>query len=111
MWDVASCALGLKESYLSASYKSGILHTKHLTKYKNSEVQKLQLSVKSQSAFGLGSQQRDQIAEKSAALDLKLGNLRRHCESLVSLGKWETALSLAPGVSMEFWKDLTSRYI
>lgn len=35
MWDLCSVIRGHSESSLSPSYKDGILHTKHLTKYKS----------------------------------------------------------------------------
>lgn len=36
--------------------------------------------------------------------------IREYCEILVSLGKWERALAVAPSLSLPYWKSLSVRY-
>lgn len=57
----------------------------------------------------------------AAKLYLKLGEFELYCEALIKLGtqqylcliiigKWEKALSFAPAVSYEYWKNVAKRY-
>nr|CAB3267685.1 WD repeat-containing protein 17 [Phallusia mammillata] len=107
LWDLVCTCRGQRESTLSQSYRKGILHTKHLTKYKAAEAQECEREV-AQHKPGLRHKERSLM--RSADLHLKLGNIRRHCEILVELGDWERAISLAPGVSISFWASLTEKY-
>lgn len=107
LWDVACCSIGTKDSSLSAQYKNGILHTSHITKYKAADAQEIELSTAGHSP---ANRQQETALEKASNIHLKLGNLQRHCEILKSLGRWETALSLAPGVSISYWRNLAQEY-
>lgn len=49
--------------------------------------------------------------ERAARLHLATGDLQSTCDALVSLGKWERALALAPGVGTAYWKALAGRYV
>lgn len=49
--------------------------------------------------------------ERASRLHLATGDLQSACESLVSLGKWERALALAPGVGTGYWRRLAAQYI
>lgn len=49
--------------------------------------------------------------ERAFRLHLAAGDLRSSCEVLIALGRWETALSLAPGVGMEYWRAVADRYV
>lgn len=49
--------------------------------------------------------------ERAFRLHLAAGDLRSSCEALIALGKWQTALSLAPGVGMEYWRAVSDRYV
>lgn len=49
--------------------------------------------------------------ERAFRLHLAAGDLRSSCEALIALGRWETALSLAPGVGMEYWRAVSDRYV
>nr|XP_039264447.1 WD repeat-containing protein 17-like [Styela clava] len=108
LWDVACCSMGTKDGSLSTQYKTGILHTSHITKYKAAEAQEIELSTASHSSPG--NRQQEAALEIASKIHLKLGNLQRHCELLKTLGRWETALSLAPGVSIEYWRILAKQY-
>lgn len=64
----------------------------------------------STSSSKLGTLRRDDRLQEAARIYLKLGNLQQYCEILVELGQWEKALSVAPGVSLEYWKSLCDKY-
>lgn len=49
--------------------------------------------------------------ERASRLHLATGDLRSSCEVLIGVGWWETALALAPGVGLEYWRELSGRYI
>ena len=60
-------------------------------------------------SFGIGAPKREDKLREAALLHLKLGNLQQYCELMVELGNWEKALSVAPGVSMHYWKTLSKK--
>ena len=110
-WDLIGVLSGQKESSLSASYKNGIMHTKHLTKYKSAEAHQAERAQAGRSSFSSGqSRSRELPLMRVAKLYLELGNMQRHCDLLVQLGQWERALALAPSVSLAYWSKLAIRY-
>nr|XP_026693266.1 LOW QUALITY PROTEIN: WD repeat-containing protein 17 [Ciona intestinalis] len=108
LWDLVCVIRGQRESSLSKSYKHGILHRKHLTKYKTSNAQEIEHSIVYKS--GTGYRQNEKSLLRAAELHLKLGNMKRHCEILVQLNQWERAISLAPAVSTQYWAELSRKY-
>ena len=110
LWDLVCVVRGQKESNLSAQYKQGIMHTKHLTKYKTAEVNQAERMSTHRSSISSQFRLRDQPLMRIAQLYMKLGNMQKHCELLVQLGHWEKALALAPSVSLAFWSKLATRY-
>lgn len=48
--------------------------------------------------------------ELAARQFLTAGDLRSLCGTLVKLGRWERALTIAPGVGVSFWKSLAESY-
>lgn len=77
--------------------------------FKQSEATQLEMVKSSKFGGGIGAPSRDESLKQAGELHLKTGNLRRYCELLVSLGQWVQALAVAPGVSLEYWKDLTEQ--
>lgn len=49
--------------------------------------------------------------ERASRLHLAAGDLRSSCEALIALGRWQTALSLAPGVGIDYWRAVADRYV
>ena len=47
---------------------------------------------------------------EAAALMLKAGDFKQHCEILIKLEKWEDAIAVAPKVSLQYWESLVHRY-
>lgn len=54
---------------------------------------------------------RSDRVQRASRLHLATGDLRSSCEALVTLEKWERALALAPGVGIDYWRELAGRYI
>lgn len=40
---------------------------------------------------------------------MRLGDIQQCCELLVKINDWQSALSIAPAVSLEYWRGLTGR--
>ncbi|KAK6173871.1 hypothetical protein SNE40_017251 [Patella caerulea] len=110
LWELVSVVNGLSDSLLSDQYKNGIMHIKHLTLYKSSEAQELEMIKMSKFGGGIGTPSKDERLLEAARIYIKLGNIQRYCELMVDVGEWEKALSVAPGVSMKYWKSLSQRY-
>lgn len=80
---------------------------------------------------GIGAPSKEERLKEAADIHLRLGQIQRYCELMVELGQvsvydtlisvflllprlyvfcqWEKALSVAPGVSMKYWKKLMQR--
>ncbi|XP_071125109.1 WD repeat-containing protein 17-like [Mytilus edulis] len=110
LWDLVSVVQGMDDALLGENYSKGIMHVKHLTKFKASEAQTLEMAKMSKFGGGIGAPTREEHLKESAKMHMQLGNIQRYCEVLVELGQWEKALAVSPGVSLEYWKSLTKRY-
>eukprot|EP00058_Branchiostoma_floridae_P026109 XP_002611599.1 hypothetical protein BRAFLDRAFT_56820 [Branchiostoma floridae] len=110
LWDLVSVIRGEEEGLNPQVYRKGIMHMKHLTSYKASEAQELEVVRMSKFGAGVGAQSREDRLRQAALIHVKLGNLQRYCELMVEVGEWEKALAVAPGVSMEYWKSLARRW-
>ncbi|KAK3100008.1 hypothetical protein FSP39_013425 [Pinctada imbricata] len=111
LWELVLVNKGIADTLLSDNYKNGIVHVKHLTKFKGSEAQELQMVKMSRYGGGIGAPSREDRIRDAAKINLSIGNVQRYCELMVELGEWQHAIAIAPGVSMEYWKSLTQRYI
>lgn len=40
----------------------------------------------------------------------RLGDFGKYCALMVELGRWEAALAMAPAVSLDYWRSLSTRY-
>uniref|UniRef100_A0A3B4ETY6 WD repeat domain 17 n=1 Tax=Pundamilia nyererei TaxID=303518 RepID=A0A3B4ETY6_9CICH len=109
LWDLVSVINGQDDSLLPASYSKGVMHMKHLLKFKTSEAQELTIVKMSKFGGGIGAPSKEERLKEAADIHLRLGQTQRYCELMVELGQWEKALSVAPGVSMKYWKKLMQR--
>ncbi|XP_077983757.1 WD repeat-containing protein 17-like [Glandiceps talaboti] len=109
LWELVDIMNG-QDSNIPPDYKKGILHMKHLTKYKASEAQELEIIKMSRFGAGIGVQSKEERLREAAQIHICLGNAQRYCELMVELGEWEKALSVAAGVSLKYWKKLTERH-
>ncbi|KAJ7327361.1 WD repeat-containing protein 17 [Desmophyllum pertusum] len=109
LWDLVLIVRDGDDSLLPVSYSKGIIHTKHLVQYRASEAQELEtVRALSGRKGGLMSKREDRIRE-AAGLHVKIGQLQRYCELMVELGEWDRALAMAPGVSLDYWRELMER--
>ncbi|KAK1791973.1 hypothetical protein P4O66_013194, partial [Electrophorus voltai] len=109
LWDLVAVINGQDDSLLPASYGQGIMHMKHLVRFKTSEAQELTIVKMSKFGGGIGAPSKEERLKAAADIHLRLGQIQRYCELMVELGEWEKALSVAPGVSMKYWKKLMQR--
>nr|XP_054754623.1 WD repeat-containing protein 17-like [Lytechinus pictus] len=109
LWELVSIINGQDDSLLPEDYSKGIMHKKHLIKFRSSEAKELELA-KLGGRGGQTSRLREEKVREAAVLHMKLGETQRYCELMVELGEWEKALAIAPGVSMDYWKQLAERY-
>ncbi|XP_015226931.1 PREDICTED: WD repeat-containing protein 17 [Cyprinodon variegatus] len=109
LWDLVFVINGQDDSLLPASYSKGVMHMKHLVKFKTSEAQELTIVKMSKFGGGIGAPSKEERLKEAAQIHLRLGQIQRYCELMVELGEWEKALSVAPGVSMKYWKKLMQR--
>ncbi|MBN3284063.1 WDR17 protein, partial [Polyodon spathula] len=109
LWDLVAVIKGQDDSLLPQNYCKGIMHMKHLVSFKTSEAQELTIVKMSKFGGGIGVPSKEERLKEAAKIHLGLGQIQRHCELMVELGEWDKALSVAPGVSMKYWKKLMQR--
>lgn len=52
-----------------------------------------------------------QIYRKSVSCAVKFKDKTEYVSYLLLFFKWDRALAMAPGISMDYWKELMERYI
>uniref|UniRef100_A0AAR2L783 WD repeat domain 17 n=1 Tax=Pygocentrus nattereri TaxID=42514 RepID=A0AAR2L783_PYGNA len=109
LWDLVAVINRQDDSLLPQNYGQGIMHMKHLVRFKTSEAQELTIVKMSKFGGGIGAPSKEERLKAAAEIHLRLGQIQRYCELMVELGEWEKALSVAPGVSMKYWKKLMQR--
>uniref|UniRef100_A0A8C8I1C4 WD repeat domain 17 n=1 Tax=Oncorhynchus tshawytscha TaxID=74940 RepID=A0A8C8I1C4_ONCTS len=109
LWDLVSVINGQDDSLLPQSYGKGVMHMKHLVRFKTSEAQELTIVKMSKFGGGIGAPSKEERLRDAAEIHLRLGQIQRYCELMVELGEWDKALSVAPGVSIKYWKKLMQR--
>ncbi|XP_039176577.1 WD repeat-containing protein 17 isoform X1 [Crotalus tigris] len=109
LWDLVAVIKGQDDSLLPQNYYKGIMHMKHLVKFRMSKAQELTTVKMSKFGGGIGIPSKEKRLKEAAEIYLRLGQIQRYCELMVELGEWDRALSVAPGVSMKYWKKLMQR--
>ncbi|XP_069349400.1 WD repeat-containing protein 17 isoform X2 [Eulemur rufifrons] len=109
LWNLVAVIKGQDDSLLPQNYCKGILHLKHLIKFRTSEAQELTTVKMSKFGGGIGVPTKEERLKEAAEIHLRLGQIQRYCELMVELGEWDKALSVAPGVSVKYWKKLMQR--
>uniref|UniRef100_A0A8C1WKQ5 WD repeat domain 17 n=1 Tax=Cyprinus carpio TaxID=7962 RepID=A0A8C1WKQ5_CYPCA len=109
LWDLVAVINRQDDSLLPQNYGQGIMHMKHLVRFKTSEAQELTIVKMSKFGGGIGAPSKEERLKNAAEIHIRLGQIQRYCELMVELGEWEKALSVAPGVSMKYWKKLMQR--
>ncbi|XP_044282658.1 WD repeat-containing protein 17-like [Varanus komodoensis] len=109
LWDLVAVIKGQDDSLLPQNYCKGIMHMKHLVRFRMSKAQELTTVKMSKFGGGIGTPSKEERLKEAAEIHLRLGQIQRYCELMVELGEWDKALSVAPGVSMKYWKKLMQR--
>ncbi|KAM7111640.1 WD repeat-containing protein 17 isoform 2-T2 [Molossus nigricans] len=109
LWNLVAVIKGQDDSLLPQNYCKGIMHLKHLIKFRTSEAQELTTVKMSKFGGGIGVPTKEERLKEAAEMHLRLGQIQRYCELMVELGEWDKALSVAPGVSLRYWKKLMQR--
>ncbi|XP_040587725.1 WD repeat-containing protein 17 isoform X2 [Mesocricetus auratus] len=109
LWNLVAVINGQDDSLLPQNYSKGMMHLKHLIKFRTSEAQELTTIKVSKFGGGVGAPTKEKKLKEAAELHLRLGQIQRYCELMVELGEWDKALSIAPGVSMKYWRKLMQR--
>ncbi|XP_066487999.1 WD repeat-containing protein 17 isoform X3 [Tiliqua scincoides] len=109
LWDLVAVIKGQDDSLLPQNYCKGIMHMKHMVRFKMSKAQELTTVKMSKFGGGIGAPSKEERLKEAAEIHLRLGQIQRYCELMVELGEWDKALSVAPGVSMKYWKKLMQR--
>ncbi|OWK00266.1 hypothetical protein Celaphus_00019228, partial [Cervus elaphus hippelaphus] len=106
LWTLVAVIKGQDDSLLPQNYCKGIMHLKHLIKFRTSEAQELTTVKMSKFGGGIGVPTKEERLKEAAQIHLWLGQIQRYCELMVELGEWDKALSVAPSVSVKYWKKL-----
>ncbi|XP_042664033.1 WD repeat-containing protein 17 isoform X1 [Tyto alba] len=109
LWDLVAVIKGQDDSLLPQHYCKGIMHMKHLIRFRMSKAQELTTVKMSKYGGGIGAPSKEERLKEAAEIHLRLGQIQRYCELMVELGEWDKALSVAPGVSMKYWRKLMQR--
>ncbi|KAJ6668643.1 hypothetical protein lerEdw1_012125 [Lerista edwardsae] len=109
LWDLVAVIKGQDDSLLPQNYCKGIMHMKHMVRFKMSKAQELTTVKMSKFGGGIGAPSKEERLKEAAEIHLRLGQIQRYCELMVELGEWDKALSVAPGVSLKYWKKLMQR--
>ncbi|XP_068043144.1 WD repeat-containing protein 17 isoform X3 [Anomalospiza imberbis] len=109
LWDLVAVIKGQDDSLLPQNYCKGIMHMKHLIRFRLSKAQELTTVKMSKFGGGIGAPSKEERLREAAEIHLRLGQIQRYCELMVELGEWDKALSVAPGVSMKYWRKLMQR--
>ncbi|ERE89596.1 WD repeat-containing protein 17-like isoform 2 [Cricetulus griseus] len=109
LWNLVAVINGQHDSLLPQNYSKGMMHLKHLIKFRTSEAQELTTIKVSKFGGGIGAPTKEKKLKEAAELHLRLGQIQRYCELMVELGEWDKALSIAPGVSVKYWRKLMQR--
>ncbi|XP_050003259.1 WD repeat-containing protein 17 isoform X9 [Alexandromys fortis] len=109
LWNLVAVIKGQDDSLLPQNYCKGMMHSKHLVKFKTSEAQELTTIKVSKFGGGIGAPTKEKKLKEAAEIHLRLGQIQRYCELMVELGEWDKALSIAPGVSVKYWRKLMQR--
>lgn len=82
-----------------------------MLKFKSSEAQETELIKMTQfGTGGIGVPTREECLRNAAEKHLLTGNLKRYCELKIDLGEWKDALAVAPGISLNYWNSVASRW-
>ncbi|KAK7820829.1 hypothetical protein U0070_024787, partial [Myodes glareolus] len=87
LWNLVAVIKGQDDSLLPQNYCKGMMHSKHLVKFKTSEAQELTTIKVSKFGGGIGAPTKEKKLKEAAEIHLRLGQIQRYCELMVELGE------------------------
>ncbi|KAF3825598.1 hypothetical protein GH733_005580 [Mirounga leonina] len=87
LWNLVAVIRGQDDSLLPQNYCKGIMHLKHLIKFRTSEAQELTTVKMSKFGGGIGVPTKEERLKEAADIHLRLGQIQRYCELMVELGE------------------------
>ena len=91
-------------------FPSRVLYPKNAVKNRLQEAKELITSATMRRFSGIGNLKSSDKLKIAYEKYIRLGEIKKACEALIKIGKWEKAISLSPGVSIDYWKKLSARY-
>ena len=107
LWELANSFFQGKK--YKSSLKSDVLFCNSITETVYNKAKEMESARYKNKGTGAAQRVAEQLKE-AAKLYLKIGKVRNYCEIMCEVGEWEKALSVAPSVSIDYWKDLTAKY-
>jgi len=86
----------------------GLAHMSSVPDGLNTRAQEAELN-RSIKFRGIGGLKKDEALREAAMLHLSAGNAETYCEIMVEIGDWNSALTVAPAVSLEYWAALAKK--
>jgi len=105
LWDLLDLMINSKQ----ANSSNKILHVNDLPKAYHSRIQELE-TASPFSFLGTPLAKKETRMMECAKMYLKLGEVKKYCKMMISLGYWEKAISFAPYVSLPYWKKCIEKY-
>ncbi|GAB1293164.1 WD repeat domain 17 [Apodemus speciosus] len=87
LWNLVAVIKGQDDSLLPQNYCKGMVHSKHLIKFRTSEAQELTTIKMSKFGGGIGAPTKEKKLKEAAEIHLRLGQIQRYCELMVELGE------------------------
>lgn len=87
LWDLVAVIKGQDDSLLPQNYCKGIMHMKHLIRFRLSKAQELTTVKMSKFGGGIGAPSKEERLKEAAEIHLRLGQIQRYCELMVELGE------------------------
>jgi WD40 repeat protein len=106
----SSSTVGLAGSTASVSGGATRLPSQRTVFHEDEVLAKTFEDATKRAAKRRGADRNDELVIQAALMHAKCGNFESYCNMMVSLNEWAAALSVAPRVSMSFWRSLASQY-
>eukprot|EP00803_Ostreobium_quekettii_P001134 evm.model.scf_469.5 EVM.evm.TU.scf_469.5 scf_469:36329-42880(+) len=107
LWNLARRVCKLPPDASSTSGKTMLFHTDVHRALKQRFNDKM-MNFDSESS-GVRAPRSFHALEEASSVDVRAGNVRRYCETLLSQGEWDKAAAAAPAVSMSYWREVMGR--
>jgi len=107
LWGLLAAIRGERLPKTPGMPEPSVFHERELIACQKSKALEL---ASSRGGMGIALKQEERLL-KAAQMMLRIGDLQSYCRLTAQAGQWERAISIAPAVSHQFWRQLTSEYI